>query len=418
MKIYQFKQLIFKILIGILLILPPLSFIFYTFGVFFNFNNLNFIIYILLILLSISCTRTLKREHLKFFRLFVVILILNLCGHILYQGSYGIIDFLRTVSGYYIFVFIGWILYKLFIEKDEEIKVLKFVVKMGIFISIINFLHFIFISTDKYTLSDGGWSITFNHYNIMIEYLRELNKAFSDYILIGLNYDNALRPVGFFYDTHSQYYFPLATCVILFIKKDICKHRNLWLTFIISTIILSSIKTAVLSILIVSFIWCCLNLNIIKLIKKAIPALLLFIILFKDKLFAIFGGENISKILIQLINHFIFVPFLYFSNYIVGFFIGGATFLRDETAFYSEVFWVTVLFYIGIIGIIIYIKPIKLLKQIKDNEIGSYIFIIMALSMTHYGVYVVGVNNVVTSIPFMYYFSYLSNKNKVFNFNE
>lgn len=414
MKYLKFKQKIFERLLLILLLLPPISFLFYAFtGVFFNFNTLNFIIYILLICLLLSSIRWVSRSSVNYLLVFLGVLIVNLAGHVMNQGGDGLVDFLKTISGYYMFVIMGILIYQLYYKQDQTERLLKMVVRFGIFISVVNLFHYIYIATDDYVHSN--WSIEFDNYQLMADYLNELNKSFFDYILIGLNYDNALRPVGFFYDTHAQYYFPLASCIIMLFNPKIVRYSKVLILFMVSTIILSSIKTAILSIFILVFIWMLLNSNVKKLMIYVIPALLLVAFVFRNLLLTMLLGENMLKIMVQLFNHLVYVPMMFFLNNIVGFLIGGTSFLRDDPNYYSEVFWVTVTFYIGITGLIVYLQPLRLLKGIKNPKwtMAAYLFLSMALSMAHYGVYAVGVNNLVSALPVMYCLAYMNdNYNK------
>ena len=91
------------------------------------------------------------------------------------------------------------------------------------------------------------------------------------------------------------------------------------------------------------------------------------------------------------INYFI-------SNFLIPF--------LDNPLFYSEVFWVTVTFYIGVVGVLIYLKPVCLFKYLKNDKVrlGGYLYILFCLSLTHYSVYMVGINNLMSALPFMYYF--------------
>lgn len=414
MKNLKYKQKFFEILLFILLLLPVFSFLLYaTTGVFFNFNNFNFIIYLLYIILFLTSIRRLERKVAKFLILFLIVLIINLVGHVVNQGGAGVVDFLRTISGYYIFVIIGVLMYLLYYKHNKVSRLLKIVVKSGIFVSLINLFHYIYISSDDYIHSD--WSLQFDNYQLMADYLYELNKVFFDYILIGLNYDNVLRPVGFFYDTHSQFYLPLISCIILLYNRKLLKRSLFWICFMFSTILLSSIKTAILIVFILFVVWSLLNVNIKKLIKYIIPLSLCVLYVFRDIILTMLLGDNMVKIMIQLLNHLVFVPINFFSTNIIGFFIGGTSFLRDDPYFYSEVFWVTVTFYIGLIGLLIYLKPLGLLKEIKSpyRSMSSYIYMVFLLSLTHYGVYAVGVNNIASALPIMYYLAYADSKRRL-----
>lgn len=411
MKSLRYKQRLFETLLFILLLLPVISFFLYaTTGLFFNFNNFNFIIYLLYIVLFLISIKRVEKGVAKFLRLFFFVLTINLAGHIINQGGEGIIDFLRTISGYYIFVIIGVLMYLLYYKQNNTNRLLKIITKSGAFIAVINLCHYIYIVSDDYIHAD--WSIQFNHYQLMVDYLYELNKSFFDYILIGLNYDHILRPVGFFYDTHSQFYVPLASSIILLYNRNLMKHSLFWICIMFSAILLSSIKTAILIIFILSVIWIFLKTNIKTFVKFVIPLSLCVLFVFKNIIFTMLMGDNLIKIIFQLFNHLIFVPLNFFSTNIVGFFIGGTSFLRDNPSFYSEIFWVTVTFYIGLIGLIIYLKPMGLLKEIRspDRSLSAYIYLIFVLSLTHYGVYAVGINNIVSALPIMYHLAYYNKK--------
>lgn len=381
-------------------------------GLFFNFNTVNFIIYISLIVLLLTSVKQFDKTLIQFFKFFRLILLANLVGHICNQGVDGVVDFLRTISGYYIFVIMGMLMYVLYYRSNQLEIILRYIVKAGVFISTINLLQYIFITTDNYIHSE--WSIEFNNYQIMIDYLNELNKSFFDYILIGLNYDNIIRPIGFFYDTHSQYYFPLISSVILLYNKKLLKNSIIWICFMFTTILLSSIKTAILTIFILFIIWLLLHVNLKKLLKYIIPITLVVLYFFRGIILTILMGDNMIKILYQLFNHLIFVPLNFISTNIIGFFIGGTSFLRDDPNFYSEVFWVTVTFYIGIVGLLVYLRPLRLIRVIKNPKwsMGVYIYFVFVLSLVHYGVYSVGVNNVVSALPIMFYLAYMSSLQK------
>lgn len=411
MRYLKLKQSIFEKSMTILLLLPIASYIIYTLlGIFINFNTLNFILYIIFIILLITSLKNIGIQAIKFLKIFSIILSLNLLGHLINQGGGGIIDFFKTISGYYIFIIIGILMYILYWRSNNLNRLLRIVIRMGIFISIVNLLHYIYISTDNYIHSN--WSIEFNNYQTMVDYLQLLNKSFYDYILIGLNYDNLLRPVGFFYDTHSQYYFPLASCIIILFNRKFIKNPFFWICFMLSTVLLSSIKTAIMTIIILLTIWILLNVNIKKISKYVFPVILVVAIVFREIIFTILLGDNLVKISFQLFNHIIFIPFKFIGYNIIGFFIGGASFLRDDPYFYSEVFWITVTFYIGLIGLIMYLFPMRLLRSINNSQwsLGAYLYLMFFLSLMHYGVYSVGVNNIVSALPIMYYLAYQNEK--------
>lgn len=408
MKIFLTRRGIFEFLLCILLLLPIISFLSYTFlGVFFNFNNFNFLIYFSIILLAISYIRKLNRAHFMFFVVFFIILISSLFIYIRNGGFEGIFEFLRTVSGYYIFVFIGWCLYKIYYEKGETLRLLRLVVRMALWISIVNIFHFVLLHTDNYI--HAGWTITFDRYSIVTDYLMELNKLFYDYIVISAQYNDVgfIRHVGYFFDTHSQYYLPLAASIILVFQDKLSRYKTLYLSILLLSVLLSGIKTAYMTIILMFIVSLIGSGRMWLYIKRSIPVILIVSLLFRDKISHLIFGDGMWKILFQLFSHFVVLPFMFLKTDMLSFFLGGAPYLRDDPAFYSEVFWVSVTFYIGVVGLIIYFKPMKLLKYLSDDhlKIGAYIYILFCLSLVHYSVYMVGINNLVSAIPFMYYFS-------------
>lgn len=412
-SIVHSKQKLFECLIYCLAFLPIVSFITYALtGLFFNHSTVYFIIYISFIFLSVSLAKALSKPIKGLIRLFMTVLLMNLLGHVVNQGAAGVIDFFRTISGYYMFLFISFIIYQLYYKRGDEKKVLLVLIKLGKLISVVNILHYIYLASDNFNLD--GWSITFNNYQLMADYLTLLNKNFVDYIVIGLNYDNAIRPVGYFYDTHSQYFIPLCTCIILLFKKKMVRNQQLWLVIMVVSIILSSIKTAYATIVIVLALLILKKWSLSKVLKYSIPGVAAFGLLFKNKIMAVFAGDNFMTILIQLSQHVSSLPFLLASTSPLSFLIGGATFLREEEMFYSEVFLVTLLFYIGIVGLFVFLRPLNM-SFIRDKrfEIGIYLYLALLLSLSHYGVYSVGVNNFASALPFMYYLGYVDSNVKL-----
>jgi xanthosine utilization system XapX-like protein len=357
----------------------------------------------------------LNKKHYSFFSFFCIILFFNALGHIKNSGVNGIYLFLQTISGYYIIVFLGWALYKIYLETGNEYRLLKFVVRIGGFIALVNIFHFVLLQTDNY-IYNGGYTIEFNRYTFITDYVIELNKYYFDYIILSAKYNDVgfIRHVGYFYDTHSQFYFPMAAGIILLLNKNITRYRWIYFPLLFLSLIFSGIKTAYIIIVLLIIIYLLVNDSFLKTLKILFLPLTAAIIVFRKKILHILLGEQLIKIIIQLANHLILVPIAFFSSNIISFFIGGAPDFRNDTRFYSEIFWVTVIFYIGIIGIYIYLKPIKLIKFIKNPEIkiGSYLYLLFCLSMAHYGVYCIGINNLVSAIPFMYYFK-ITNKGNI-----
>lgn len=397
------------------LLLPFISLISYLlFGYFFNYNNLYFIINIFIICLSFYFCKRFSYKFVKFFILFLFILVLNLIATVYTNGSEGIKEFLRTISGYYIFIFYGWCCFNLYLKNNNQKRLYRIIVYMACWISIINILLFIGLQTDDYKIEN--WSIEFDHFEPVADYVRLLNKNFIDYIVISANYDDVgfTRGIGYFYDTHSQYYLPLGAILILLISPKLTKNRKIALFLCVSAVLCSGIKTAYLTavLLLLYYLW--RNKSLIRFIKKVLPVCLLFFLIFSKYIITIFMGEGMWKILFQLFDHTLFIPILYAATYPINFVFGGAPALRDNPIFYSEVFWVTVTYYVGVIGLLIYCLPFRILKKpfiySKAYTIPIYIFLIFVFSLTHYSVYMVGINNILSAIPIMAYIGSISNK--------
>jgi hypothetical protein len=253
--------------------------------------------------------------------------------------------------------------------------------------------------------------MTFDRYNIVVDYLLKLNKTFYDYIVLSAQYNDVgfIRPVGYFFDMHSQYYLPLAGAVILIFSDYITKHKWVYLFILTISLLLSGIKSAYLTILLLYIISLFISGKLFYYMKRSIPILIIFVIVFRDKIIHLAFGTEIWKTLDLLIDQLIKLPVLIFKYNFLSFLFGGAPFLRNNPTFYSEIFWVSVIFYIGITGVLFYLCPLKLFGHIRNKEflIGTYTYFIFCFSLIHYSVYMVGINNLVSAIPFMYFFGLL-----------
>lgn len=409
------KHFIIESSILLMLLLPFFSFFVYlTTDIFFNFNNIYYVINIIVILVSCSYMGKLKEYEYNLIFLFATIIFLNLIASIYTQGTSGIVDVFRTISGYYMFFFWGWCFYKIYYLNNNLNKLYRIIISCSCWISIVNLFLFIWLQCDDFEVS--GWTIRFNSFQKVADYITLLNKNFIDYIIISYNYDDVgfTRGVGYFFDTHSQYYLPLCSCIILLFDKSVVKNRVVPFCICLASILCSGIKTAYLTILLIGLYYFLSKGIIFKYLKKIILVLILIAFAFNKYLVTIFLGGGMWKILLQLIQHIVYLPMLYITSHPINFMFGGASNLRDNPIFYSEVFWVTVTFYIGIAGLIIYLIPLKLFKKkYRYNYtliIPKYIYIVFFLSLTHYSVYMIGVNNIASAIPISFCFAVLSHK--------
>lgn len=395
------------------LLLPILSIgVFTLSGIFVNHNKLYFLCNILLLLFFFASLTKVHRKTVNFFLIFFLVLTFNLYFYINNNGAgTGIIEFFRTFTGYYFLIFLGYVLYKYYYQTGKEMLLLNMLVYFALFISCINVCHFLLIQTDAYSLV--GFKITFNRYDIVIRYLNILNKTYTDYIVFGLKYDGLLRPVGYFFDTHSQYYTPLGALIILAFKDIDIKYKKTIIAFLLASILITGIKTAYVTIVLLGLIFLIININnklIIRYVGTTFLLMIVLSVIFSDYLIAIFFGEQLWKIFPQLLDHFIQIPMKLWKYDKLSFLFGGVPLLRDEDLFYSEVFLVTVSFYIGFIGLLMYFSPIILLKNIKSDKLPAFLYLSFLLSLSHYSVFFVGINNLLSAMPFMYFFAMLGQK--------
>lgn len=395
------------------LLLPLVALITYVLsGFFFNFNNYYVICNLVYLFIFSTYLNNASKNTSIFFLMFFSVLALNLFGYIFYSGiKSGSIDFFKTCSRYYIFIFLGFALYKSYYQTGKEIALLRWVVYFALFIGLINFLHFLLLVTDDVAID--WYKISFNRYTVVYLFIKEINPSLSDYIVIGYQYDGLLKPPGYFFDTHAQYYLPLGASVILLFKELGFKYRKTLISFLLISILVSGIKTAYMSIVLLGAIYLLTNLNsafFIKYLRIFLISMGLIFIVLGNYILIIFGGESLYKILAQLWSHFIEIPVKLAMNETIAFLFGGAPFLRGDKFYYSEVFFVTVTIYIGLLGLLFYLMPTILLKRIRSRKLPAYVFLVFLLSLSHYSVYMIGINNLFSALSFMYFFALINNE--------
>ncbi len=276
-------------------------------------------------------------------------------------------------------------------QEISEDDIAKGIFYAGLFVAVGNIFVFILLLT--------------NQYNIISDYMIHL--GLTTYI----DYTDSffVRPSGYFFDVHSQYFLPLISLTLLK-GYDLVKSKPKKLLFnilIISAILVSGVKQGYLTLLVLVLFW---FLNSLQSLKSYLNLLFLFIVILTIDTFI---GNNISKLWSRiwthdieiLIEHILNVPILLYAEYPSVFLFGGQPNLAKFI--YSEVYYVQLIYYIGVIGLILfYLLPIGTLMVSKQKETVKSIVLIFALSLVHYSVFKIGVN--VVGAALVFYFLYKS----------
>lgn len=321
---------------------------------------------------------------------FLVLQVFTVLGHIGALGlGAGAIEGLRTISNFYFYWYLGYACYFTFYRAGRMEVLLRWIIAAGVFISFVNIIHFFF-------------NTILGNYGAVKSYLEILNQNLADYLdLEGTN--GFLRHAGYFLDTHSQFYIPLATLIILQIETFQVKFKKLKVVLIILAILLSGVKTAYL-IMLVMWLIILLRTNLkaainffLVLIMMGFAAVLLFNEIIVNMVVMIFTHD--MDILMEHIYH---NPIKLFNDYPLVFFIGGYPDLVAKI--YSEVYLITTMYYIGLAGLLWYLSPmlIFIINKNKKYYLGLIIFIYFIFTLSHYPVFKVGINNIVSALPVVY----------------
>lgn len=391
-KLYINIYQIIEFILIIELLLPLFSFFSFTFiNKFFNFYQYYFLINILLLFILILKLKKITTISLLFLAAILGYFLLNSLGFIL--QSKGLSDTLRSFTSYYFVFFLGYLLYKVYFKTGEINRLLRFFVKIGIFISIINIIHFIsffFLYNSNY----------FN-YSYINRYLEVLNPVFNEYIKISIQEDTVGFPrhVGYFFDTHSQYFIPLLSIFVILVSEIKFKFKLITILLIVVSILLSGIKTAYLSLFIMFLFYWYRNFNYSKFIYTFLY-LTLFIVLFYNQIEIVINNllfQNHSVYSEHLLNN----PMKFFNYSRIGFFLGGNPEAFDFI--YTEVSFLKIWYSIGILGLIFYLLPVFLLfNKNKTILVGSFLYLGLIISFIHYGVFNNGINNFASALSFLY----------------
>ncbi|PSL48935.1 hypothetical protein CLV51_101265 [Chitinophaga niastensis] len=373
------------------LLLPVICLLAFIYlGKFLNPFSAYFLISVAVLLFTFTCLlQKASPAVYAFFLAFLVLQGVTVFGHIVALGPLGAIEGLRTISNFYFYWYLGYACYFTFYRTGRMEVLLRWVIGAGVFISVVNIIHFFF-------------NTVLGNYAAVKAYLEILNQNLADYLdMEGTN--GFLRHAGYFLDTHSQFYIPLATLIILQIEKFPVKFKAVKIILIVVSILLSGVKTAYL---IMFIMWAIILLR--TNLKAAINFFLLVGVLCVGVL--LFFNEMVVNMVIMifthdmdiLIEHIYHNPVRLFNEYTAVFFIGG-----DESlvgTIYSEVYLITTMYYIGLAGVLLYLSPLVVFLFNRKGKyyLGFIIFIYFIFTLLHYPVFKVGINNIVSALPVVY----------------
>jgi hypothetical protein len=384
-------------LMTVQLLLPPVCLLVFIYlGKFLNPFSAYFVISIAVLLFSVYKLLTkAERSTYAIFVGFVIVQGITVVAHVVSMGASGLIEGLRTVSGFYYYWYLGFACYIVFYRTGRMETLLRWVVNVGIFISVVNLIHFYF-------------NTVLNNYGSVKDYLEILNSNLADY-LDEKEANGILRHAGYFLDTHSQFYIPLATLVIFQVERFPVKFKTLKVVIIVLATILSGVKTAYLIMLLM---W------LLILLRQNLKAALIMgvitigvlacgAIILSDLVGGLVTGLVTHDFNI-LIDHVLKNPSTLLTGYPLVFLIGGEPDLVG--VIYSEVYFITAMYYIGLVGVLLYLLPgiVFLFNRKNKYYLGAMLFVYFLFTLSHYPVYKVGVNNLVSALPVVYLLAALS----------
>lgn len=279
-------------------------------------------------------------------------------------------------------------------EPGNENVFLNKLVKIGIFISVFN----IVLAIDTYINVIGL-------YSTVKEYIKVVYPSYEGYLN---SYVGIKRPMGYFFDLHSQYYLPLATLFILLYRNNLIKWQSLAFFIVLIAVVLSGVRMAYAT-LAVFFVFSLFQRkrSVAFWIVLFLTVILSFVLLY-DYIFMFYGqitgqsGES-ANIIFQ---HLFSIPGILIEESFITFLYGGNSEFR--TIIYSEIYLWSLIFYIGIIGLVFYFLPLIQIIDYKRYKLGFFITSFMLFSLLHYKVYNSGVNIFLSSLGVAYFFDFFS----------
>lgn len=391
-------NLVLNKLLIVYALVPLIGFVLYLIGL----QSINGdLLYPLIELLIIICfVLTIKYAHKNikiFFLLLLIPLAFNFTASELNLGiDNGAVEWFKIVKNFYFIFLLGYLIYRYYFVNGEINNFFRLIIYYGIFISSFNILF----ALDDYLNILGV-------YSRVTSYILTSQPSYSTYLTsnVGL-----IRPMGYFFDLHSQYYLPLAAMFLLMITKVKIKYGKLFFLLMLVSVLISSVRTAYAILLILSLV----SLLIVDRKQKiriaavisSVAAILLY--LFNELVFEILnqlrGLEGNSQTITS--EHFKTIPFILFQQSPITFIFGGDPGMRANL--YSEVYLWTLLFYIGVVGLLFYFAPVVMLIRFKKYKIALFFYTLFLLSLIHYKVYNTGINIIVSALPFAFMYEFIT----------
>lgn len=399
--INKFLNKIFNLLSFIILLNPLISFTFFTIGFNFIYHKTNILLLVLLVTVVFIQLLIIKVNSVLKVLPFIILLLFFFAFLNSFDTIFQKNDFVDLL-GLYIGIISPLIIGIQFLIKDKigdnDFKY-KFIFKSSILIAVINIIYF-------YLLYFGNYELIFRYTEFigLGGYIEDLGSLF-------------IRPAGYFYDYHSQYFLPIISFYLVLFNKIKLKGitRIIILSLLLLSIIISGVKSAYVTVVFCFlYIWWSRNKNVSLFLIIFIYFILFSII---DFLTGSFIYDLAYKILTHdieiLILHLFEVPLYLIEDYFLVFLFGGQ--VHFAGFIYSEVYLVTLIYYIGIIGLFFFflLPFLYLYYKVKNYKIITFSLIIF-LSLMHYYVFKTSVN--VFGSALLYYFvlkSFFSNNKQI-----
>lgn len=266
-----------------------------------------------------------------------------------------------------------------------------FIFLSGIFIAATNIWLFILLYFGDYTTI-----FSYTDYIGLGDYIEDLGSFFT-------------RPAGYFFDYHSQYFIPMIALFLVITRKIKLKRitRPLVILFFITSILVSGVKSAYLTLIVCFFYLLLRRLNALRLIVYSVSMLAVFAIVdyFLDAMIYNLGYKIVTHDINIIIEHFTEVPLFLMNSYPLVFLVGGQVDFANYV--YSEVYYVTMIYYIGIIGVFLFFLFPSIYLFVKSKDTFTRLLtLIFALSLVHYYVFRISFNVVGTTLFYTYFFYY------------
>ena len=385
----------FYIILIIVLSLPPIACFFFSRGLSIIYHQINIIFVFLLFIIANFYLIINKRDNILLLIPIITIVVfftsfLGSFNNIFSDNKFGSFFglFVSLTSPPVISVF----LLKHYRKLGNINLFFNFIFYSGLLISIVNIYLFILLYFGDYTIV-----FSYTDYLGLGTYINDLGSFF-------------IRPAGYFFDYHSQYFIPIISLFIVTNNKvKLTKKIKVLVVFIfVASILLSGIKSAYMTLFACIIYIIFSKINLITLSKYILGILFVVNIvnLFLDNFFYELVYKIITHDINIIIEHFIEVPILLFDNYFSVFLFGGQ--IDFQNYIYSEVYYVTMLYYIGIIGVLVFFVFPILYTFIKSKDsFVKLLSLIFALSLIHYYVFRISFNVAGAALFYFYFFKKL-----------